>query len=50
MELEEQPPMLYYLFCKWCDEEAGPQKRDYIFSRPDNVELASSEWWELRTY
>jgi hypothetical protein len=40
MELEEQPrdPMLYCPFYKWCDKEAGPQKRAYIFSRSDSLE------------
>jgi hypothetical protein len=40
MELEEQltDPMLYCPFCKWCDKEAGPQKRAYIFSRSDSLE------------
>jgi hypothetical protein len=40
IELEEQlvNPVLYYPFCKWCDEEVGPQKRAYIFSRPDSLE------------
>lgn len=40
IKLEEQAivPVLYCPFCKWSDEEAGPQKRDYIFSRPDSLE------------
>lgn len=39
MEIEERPivPELYCAFCKWGDEEAGPQKRKYAFSRPDSL-------------
>jgi hypothetical protein len=39
MEVEEQPiaPMLYCAFCKWVDEEAGPRKRDHVFSRIDSL-------------
>jgi hypothetical protein len=39
VEFEERPivPVLYCAFCKWGDEEAGPQKRKHIFSRPDSL-------------
>jgi hypothetical protein len=39
MEVEEQPraPPLYCAFCKWVDEEAGPQKRGHVFSRIDSL-------------
>jgi hypothetical protein len=30
-------PVLYCPFCKWGDEEAGPGKQEYIFSRPDSL-------------
>jgi len=30
-------PMLYCAFCKWVDEEAGPRKRDHMFSRIDSL-------------
>jgi hypothetical protein len=39
MEIEERPivPVLYCAFCKWGDEEAGPRKQKYAFSRPDSL-------------
>jgi len=39
MEIEERPivPVLYCAFCKWGDEEVGPQKRKYAFSQPDSL-------------
>ncbi|KAG9229166.1 hypothetical protein BJ875DRAFT_524152 [Amylocarpus encephaloides] len=39
MEVEEQPvaPTLYCAFCKWVDEEAGPRKRDHVFSRINSL-------------
>jgi hypothetical protein len=39
MELEEPPivPVLYCAFCRWGDEEAGPRKREHIFSRVDSL-------------
>ncbi|PVH70401.1 hypothetical protein DL98DRAFT_136727 [Cadophora sp. DSE1049] len=39
IEVEEQPiaPPLYCAFCKWVDEEAGPQKRGHVFSRIDSL-------------
>jgi len=39
MEFEERPvvPVLYCAFCRWGDEEAGPRKRKYTFSRPDSL-------------
>ena len=38
-EIEERPPVhvLYCAFCKWVDEEAGPRKREYEFSRIDSL-------------
>ena len=26
-------PILYYAFCKWANKEAGPRKREHVFSR-----------------
>jgi hypothetical protein len=39
IEVEERPiaSMLYCAFYKWVDEEAGPRKRDYVFSRIDSL-------------
>jgi hypothetical protein len=39
MELEEHLTalVLYCAFCKWGNEEAGPLKRKYIFSRADSL-------------
>jgi hypothetical protein len=39
MEVEERPmaPVLYCAFCKWVDEEAGPRKRNHVFSRIDSL-------------
>jgi hypothetical protein len=38
-EIEEGPPtpMLYCPFCRCVDEEGGPRKRKYLFSRPDSL-------------
>ena len=38
-EVKERPIalMLYYAFCKWVDEEAGPRKQDHVFSRIDSL-------------
>ncbi|KFZ13522.1 hypothetical protein V501_03678 [Pseudogymnoascus sp. VKM F-4519 (FW-2642)] len=30
-----QGPVLICAFCKWCDEEAGPAKKDKVFARID---------------
>jgi hypothetical protein len=30
-----QGPALICAFCKWCDEEAGPAKKDKVFARID---------------
>ena len=30
-------PVLYCAFCRWGDEEAGPRKRNHLFSRPDSL-------------
>ena len=39
MEVKERSvaPILYCAFYKWVDEEAGPRKRDYVFSRIDSL-------------
>jgi hypothetical protein len=39
MEVKERSvaPVLYCAFCKWVDEEAGPRKRDHVFSRIDSL-------------
>lgn len=39
MDAEEQPAIqrLYCAFCKWADEEAGPRKREHLFSRIDSL-------------
>jgi hypothetical protein len=39
MEFEEPPtvPELYCAFCRWGDEEAGPRKREHLFSRVDSL-------------
>jgi hypothetical protein len=36
---EEQPTTLrlYCAFCKWADEEAGPRKREHLFSRINSL-------------
>jgi hypothetical protein len=30
-------PVLYCAFCKWVDEEAGPRKREHVFSRINSL-------------
>jgi hypothetical protein len=30
-------PVLFCAFCKWVDEEAGPRKREHVFSRIDSL-------------
>jgi hypothetical protein len=38
-EFREPPivPELFCAFCRWGDEEAGPRKREHIFSRVDSL-------------
>jgi hypothetical protein len=39
IEFDEPPivPELYCAFCRWGDEEAGPRKREHLFSRVDSL-------------
>jgi hypothetical protein len=39
VEFEEPPivPELFCAFCRWGDEEAGPRKREHLFSRVDSL-------------
>jgi len=39
IEVKERPvvSILYCVFCKWIDKEAGPRKREYIFSRINSL-------------
>jgi hypothetical protein len=30
-------PELFCPFCRWGDEEVGPQQRNYVYARPDSL-------------